>query len=140
MRNRKDASQQILPFDDLPARTPPAAEPPPAPAVDIRSYQPSSEALAALSRLEAWLADPRTGRITPLGQETLHALRQALVEGRNGWLHAAEDGLEVLAVRNGRPQGDDIPTGQLPGEGADFKQTIEDLLDALHERIVARER
>jgi hypothetical protein len=130
--------QPLLPFDDPPADARPAAAP--NTSVDVRIYQPSSEAMAALGQLEAWLTDPRTGRISStLGQECLYALRQALVEGRNGWLLQAEDTLQALAVRNGRDQGDDIPLGPRLA-GLDFHETIEELLDALHERAVGWER
>jgi hypothetical protein len=127
--------QPLLPFDDPPAEEP-SAEPPPATAVEVASYEPSPEALAALDRLEAWLTDPRTGKASPLGREALDAVEKALVDGRNSWLHAAEDALQGLAMRNGRTHGEDIPSGQRPGEGADFHETIEELLDDLHQRVV----
>jgi len=130
--------QPLLPFDDPLAEMP--AEPPPLSHAEGVRYQPSEEALTALERLQAWLTDPLTGKASPLGQEALDALDKALVEGRNGWLLKAEDTLEALAVRNGRHQGDDIPAGQQLGEGPDFQQTIEDVLDALQERVVGRWR
>jgi len=121
--------QPLLPFDDPPAESH---------AASIR-YQPSQEAINAIERLKAWLTDPRTGKMTPLGEETLYALEKALVEGRNGWLLKAEDMLEVLAIRNGQAQGDDIPGSHPPGD-RDFQQTIEDLRDCLHERVVGKGR
>jgi len=138
MRNRKDDSQPLLPFDDTPAEAP--SESLPQSHAETVRCPPSEEALAGLERLEAWLTDPRTGKASPLGQEALDALDKALVEGRNGWLLKAEDMLEALALRNGQHQGDDIPAGQQPGEGPDFQQAIEDLFDALHERVVGRRR
>jgi len=135
---KKQPTQLLFSFDP-PASdaSPPAA---PAAAVSVASYQPSSEALAALSRLETRLTDPETGKPSALGQEALYAIRQALVEGRNGWLLKAEDMLEALAVRNDSTQGDDIPAGRQPAEGADFQQAIEDVLDALQERVVGKRR
>jgi len=128
--------QPFLPFYDLPADSPSA----PVSHTAAVSYKPSEEALAAIDRLRAWLTDPRTGRPrTDLAKETLHALNKALVEGHKGWLLAAEGTLEALALRNGRDRGDDIPTSQQL-KGPDCHRTIEDLLDALHERVVGRGR
>jgi len=101
--------------------------------------QPSEKALAAIARLETWLTDPRTGKMTPVGEEALAAARKTLVEGKNGYWHVAEYRLETLALRNGRTHGDDIPVG-VKKEGEDFQQAIEDLLDCLHERLVNRVR
>jgi len=74
MKRRHDQSQKLLPFDAPPADAPPA--PPSASHAAAFRYQPSQEALDALSRLQAWLTDPNTGRMTPLGQDALHALQR----------------------------------------------------------------
>jgi len=120
-------TQQHLPFSETP--TEPQAKP--------ARPEPSEDALGAIAMLETWLSDPRTGRMTDLGRNALEAVRKALVEGKNGWWHVAENRLETLAIRNGRMQGDDIPAG-VKVEGGDFQQVIEDLLDRLHERLVSK--
>ncbi len=139
MRNRKDASQKPLPFDDPPAESP-VVESPPTASVDVESCDPAPEALAALDRLEAWLTDPRSGRMNYLGQEAMLALRRSLEEGRKGWIQAAEDALETLALRNGLWEGDDIPGGQHLAAGPDFQETVRELLDCLHGQTLGRSR
>jgi hypothetical protein len=84
-----------------------------------------------------WLTDPRTGKMTPEGKDALMAVRKALVEGKNGWWHIAEDRLETLLLRNGRTHGDDIPAG-VTVEGGYFQRSVDDVLDCLHERLVSR--
>ena len=73
--------------------------------------------------------------MTSVGEETVLALKKALVEGKNAWWHAAEDGLEVLKLRDG----DDIAGGAKVAAG-DFRQVIEELLNCLHGRLLERER
>lgn len=125
-------TQKLLPFDD-----------PPAESSHFRAglYDPSEEALAAFERLEAWLIHPRTNRPeTELAEQTLRAVARALLEGKNGWFHAAEDYLETLKLRNGKTEGDDISAGIVPAQGDDFHADIETLLDLLHERLSSRDR
>jgi hypothetical protein len=107
-----------------------------APAAPTARYQPGEETMSAIHQLEEWLTDPRTGKaVTELGEEALLTIRKALVEGKNGYVQRAEDLLEALALRNGRTSGDDIAPGPVPAEG-DFQVTVEELLDALAERIL----
>src|SRR4051794_10207627 len=123
--------QKLLPFGE------PAAESHREGHAEAVRYEPSEEAMQAIEHLRSWLTDPRTGRMTEAGGETMRAVEKALVEGRNAWWHAAEDGLEMLRVRNGKTDGDDIPKGL---KGEDFQQAVEDVLDALQDRWVGRER
>jgi hypothetical protein len=98
----------------------------------------SEDTIAALKQFAAWLTDPRTGRpFTDLGEEALSAVGKALAEGKNGYVHRAEDLLEALALRNGRTSGDDIAPGPAVEDG-DFQATLEELLNALAERVTAR--
>jgi len=76
--------------------------------------------LEAIAMLETWLTDPRTGKMTAEGKDALTAVRNVLVEGKNGWWHIAEDRLETLLVRNGSTHGDDISAG-VTIEGGDFQ-------------------
>lgn len=118
-------TQKLLPFDQPPATH----------AEGVR-FQPSEDALEAFGQLKTWLCGPR-GPVTEVAGETLRAVEKALIEGKNGWFHTAEDGLEAMKLRNGRTEGDDIPPGPIP-EGRDFQQTVEDCLDAMHERMLTR--
>jgi hypothetical protein len=122
-------TQQLLPFPDE-SRPQPRTRP----LASSAPYQPSEEALAAINRLEDWLLEPRTRKSTPLAEEVLFAVRKALLEGKNGYWHRAEDLLEALVLRNGRTQGEDIPPGPVP-EGEDFLATVQELLGCLHERL-----
>jgi hypothetical protein len=82
-------TQQLLPFPEETkdvTPTPPAA-----------GYRPTEEARAAFSRLEGWLVGPR-GPVTELADETLPAVAKALLEGKMGYFHKAEDGLEALKL------------------------------------------
>jgi hypothetical protein len=118
-------TQQLFDFD-----RPDAPQPPPA--------QPGEEVLAALDRLAGWLTDPLTNKpVSDLGGEALSAVRKALVERKNGYVHRAEDLLEALLLRNGKTGGDDIAAGQ---EGDDFHHVVDKLLDALAERVTTRRR
>jgi hypothetical protein len=88
--------------------------------------------------LAEWLCDPATGKaVTELGQEALLVVRKALEEGKNGYVQRAEDLLEALARQNGRTSGDDIAPGPAV-ESGDFQVTVEELLDALAERVTAK--
>lgn len=116
-------TQKLLPFD-APAES----------HLEAVRYEPSDEARGAFERLEGWLKGPR-GPVTELAEETLRAVEKALIEGKNGWFHAAEDNLEALKLRNGKTEGDDILTGE-----GDFQQAVDDVLDCLHERFVERGR
>jgi hypothetical protein len=125
MPDRK-ATQQLFDFD-----APPAGESPPA--APAPCHRPGEETMSAVHQLEAWLTDPRTGKaVTELGEEALFAVRNALVEGKNGCVHPTEDLLEALALRNGR-SGSDIAAGPAI-EGPDFHETVEALLDHLRGR------
>jgi hypothetical protein len=125
-------TQQLLPFPDGPG-TGPGHEPPPPPA----GYRPTPEARDAVARLEAWLTDPFSRRLTPAGEEALGAVKKALLEGKNSYWHRAESLLQALALRNEGTRGDDVPPGP-PPEGPDFLRTVEDLLDCLDERFAGR--
>lgn len=118
--------QQLFDFD--------AAAGPRAEAV---RYKPSRVAVDALGRLESWLKDPRTGRMSSVAEEAVEAVRRALLEGKNGWWHKAEDELEALRLRNGPVRGDDVPAGVTGDGGPDFHEAVEDLLDCLRERLRA---
>lgn len=118
--------QQLLPFPDVPAD----ASPPTLPTAD----QPTDKAVAAFARLEGWLVGPR-GAVTALAEETLRAVAMTLLEGKNGYFHAAEDGLEVLKLRNGKTDGDDIPVGIGGTDGDDFQGAVEVVLDCMYERM-----
>jgi hypothetical protein len=101
------------------------------PAAPAASSDLSEETMPAIDRLADWLTDPRTAKpVTELGEETLLAVRKALVEGKNGYVQSAEDLLGALVSRNGPTSGDDVAPGPV-AEGDDFQATIEDLLDAL---------
>lgn len=122
-------TQQLLPFTE----TTESLTLPPAP------YQPSDEALAAFERLEDWLLEPHSRRpTTELAEETLRALARALLEGKLGWFHAAEDNLEVLKLRNGKTEGDDMPADSKVDEGMCFHRAVDDVLDCLHEVMFSR--
>jgi hypothetical protein len=130
MPDRK-LTQQLFDFD-----TPRPVESTPAP--PATRHQPDEETMSAIRQLEEWLTDPRTGKaVTDLGEEAMFAVRMALVEGKNGYVHRAEDLLEALALRNGRSSGDDIALGPALEDG-DFQATVEELLDALAERVNAK--
>src|SRR4051812_42958155 len=115
-------TQKFLPF----------ADPRPESHAAAVRYEPSDDALAAYERLEEWLCTPR-GPLTDVGAHALYALARALLEGKRGWHHAAEDALETLKLRNGKADGDDIPEGIVAGKGEDFQRDVEDCLDCLHE-------
>lgn len=122
-------TQQLLPFDD----------PPETPRTDVVPYRPGADALAAVERLEGWFAGPDGGRMTDLAEDAILSVRKALVEGKNSYWHQAEDQLQALLLRNGRTEGDDIPAGTRALPGEDFHETVKALVDALHERFLARD-
>lgn len=97
----------------------------------------SQETLEAFEQLEGWLRGPDGKTVTTTAETTLTVVRLALVAGKNGYVQRAEDLLELLQRNNGRTQGEDIASGEVP-EGWDFHQTIETLLDALAERVTFR--
>jgi hypothetical protein len=120
--------QRSLPFSELePVAVTPAAD---------RS-EPSEAALVAYERLQNWLLDPQTGRAaTDLAAETLRAVDKALLDGNNDWVLAAEDGLEALKMRNGKTQGEDIPSGVTAGD--DFPSAVDDVLACLQQRSAVK--
>lgn len=122
--------QQMLPFDEVTVDT----TSPPLPTAG--RYEPSDEALAAYERLEWWLCT-RRGPVTELAEETLRALAKALLEGKRGYHHQAEDGLELLKMRNQNTEGPDIVLGTAAA-GDDFKRDVEDVLKLLREQMLAR--
>jgi len=65
-------------------------------------------------------------------------IEKALLEGKNSYAHKAEDLLEILALRNGSMWGDDIAREAKVREN--FHETLDEVLDALHERFLKRER
>lgn len=91
-------------------------------------YQPSAEALAAIEELEGQLADPATGRWSDDAEETLFAVEQALGEGNNAYWHRAEDMLEALTSGEATAR-------MQPAEARALHQTVEQLLELLHERF-----
>src|SRR5262245_13264177 len=124
--------QQLIPFPEETVETT-------TPILPSAGYRPSDEAAAAYDRLEAWLTGPR-GPVTELAEETLQAVARALLEGKNGYFHKAEDGLETLKLRNGKTDGEDIPAGIAAEQGDDFQADVEAVLDALHGQMLARGR
>ncbi len=77
-------------------------------------------------------------RATELAEEALFAVRKALVEGRAGYHHQAEDLLEALKILNGPSDGPDISCGPRAAGDDDFHAAVEAALDALHGRFLAR--
>ena len=114
---------KLLLFDPPPKDRP--ADPP--------RHQPSEEALAAFGELESWLTGPRGRATTELAEDALAAVRKALVEGKHGYRHKAEDGLEALPWRNGVAAGDGVPTGHRAGAGESFHQAAEEVLRLLRQ-------
>jgi len=104
---------------------------------EARRYEPSEEAVTAVERLKNWLWGAR-GPVTEIAEETLRAVEKTLIEGKKGWFHAAEDGLEAVKLRNGKTDGDDIPATVKAGE--DFQRDVEDVLDAMHEMMLGKGR
>ena len=72
-------------------------------------------------------------------EEALRAMAKALLDGKHGWFHKVEDGLETRVPLNGKAEGDDIPPRRVPN-GPNLQQTVEDSLDAMHERMFDRGR
>jgi hypothetical protein len=119
----KPFTQQLFSFDDPPKESSSSLVP----------YQPSQEARAAFHDLEFWLSDARGRPMTEMAEETLIAVRKAILEGKHGFLHKAEDLLLALQLRNGLSTGDDIPNGKTPTEGDSIHKTVEAVLDELGE-------
>jgi hypothetical protein len=131
MPDRKPV-QQLFDFDRAALVESPSAPP--------AQGQPKEATMSAIDRLADWLTDPRTRKpTTELAEEALYAARKALVERKNGYVQKAEDLLEALSLRNGKTSGDDIVPGPSPA-GEDFQALVEELLDALAERLNARGR
>lgn len=101
---------------------------------------PDQEAFEVYDRLADWLCDARGNPVTALGYEVIDTLNKALLDGKRGYTHRAEDLLETLKLRNGRTEGDDIVQGLSLEEGANFHADVDDVLDLLHERMFARGR
>lgn len=78
--------------------------------------------------------------VSELGYEALYAVRKTLVQGRNAYTQKAEDLLEMLKLRNGKMEGDDLASGMGRENGADFHYDVEAVLDALALRLNARSR
>lgn len=114
-------TQKLIPFGETP---------PPAQTKQYR-YEPSDEALEAFERLEGWLREGRGRPVDAQAEETLRCLANALLEGKKGWHHAAEDRLKALQA--------DPPSCVGVADAKAFDQTVEDLLDCLHE-IMQTER
>ena len=73
--------------------------------------------LAAFERLGCWLRDPRTGKpVSDAAEETLRVLRRALVDGKNGYWHAAEESLAALLAAP--------PSGVKPLDDRQFCQDV----------------
>jgi hypothetical protein len=121
--------QRLLPFDEAPAES----------RMESVRWQPSPEAQAAVARLKAWLTDPRTGRMTAFAEEAVDAVKKAVAEGKNSYFHKAEDMLDTLALWNERVHGENIPVSLTPGERQSFHETVEELLDCLHEQMLGRD-
>ena len=83
-----------------------------------------------------WLLDARGRPVTEVGGQALHALRRALLEGNLSWWHAADDALEVLKLRNGIADGEDIAPGTVAEKGDSFHADVEEALDCLHVLMV----
>jgi hypothetical protein len=130
----KKPVQLLLPFEEV---TPEEISP----AVPERAVGPGQadeEVLFAFEQLQRWLVHPRTGKpITETGGEALRAVENALVYGRNSYFHAAEDMLNVLALRNGRIGGDDIQPGIAAGR-PDFQEIVEELRGLLDDHFAAK--
>lgn len=77
---------------------------------------------SALERMEGWLLDARGRPVDDRAEETLRCLTRALLEGKNGYWHAAEDRLQAM-------QAD--PPGHVTDHKA-FAETLDELLDHLH--------
>jgi hypothetical protein len=107
-------AQKFLPFDEVTVNEVSS----PLPEACRKPSEPSNEARASFEPLEVWLLDVRGRSQTELAEQTLRAVGKALIEGENGWIQTAEDGLESLRLRNGRTDGDDIPTGRPAEESA----------------------
>jgi hypothetical protein len=123
-------TQRLLPFDEAPAES----------HMESVRWQPSSEALDALDRLENWLTDPRTHRMTAFAEEAIDAVRKAVAEGKNSYMLKAESTLETLAFWNERAHSEEIPRGLTATEREDFDDTVQELLDCLQERFAGRKR
>jgi hypothetical protein len=121
----KKFTQRLLLFDEAPAES----------HLESVSREPTPEALAAITKLDDWLTDLHTGRVTEFAEEAIDAVRKAIEEGRNGYVHKAEDLLETLGLWNEKAHGDDIPSGLTAAERLDFQVMIEELLDLLDERV-----
>jgi hypothetical protein len=122
-------TQKLLPFDDAPV--PPA--PPAPPAVKPHRYEPSDEALEAFEQLEDWQLDARGRPVDARAEETLRCLARALLDGKNGYWHAAEDRLQAMLA--------DPPLCVQAGDAKAFADTIDELLDHLHDSLsVGRSR
>lgn len=125
----EDPSQQLIPFDSVSVDS----VSPPLPATG--RYEPTEQALEAFERLEGWLCTVR-GPVTDVAAEALYALARALLEGHWGYFHKAEDCLEVLKLRNGKTEGDDIAEGIAVHQNDNFQATVEHCLEALHEMML----
>ncbi len=130
----KQPVQLLLPFDQVtPEEISPAV-----PEHTLGAGEADEEVVFAFEQLQRWLVHPRTGKpITETAEEALRAVEYALVYGRNSYFHAAEDMLNVLALRNGRISGDDIPPGIEPGR-PDFQEVVEELQGLLDDQFVGK--
>lgn len=126
-------AQKLIPFDEVAVAR---VSPPVAPGLD----DPAEDARAAFERLQEWLLDARGRPVTDLAGDALRAVAKALLEGRNGWSHHAEDALEALKLRNGKAEGDDIPPGARAGPDENFHRDVDGCLGALHAQMLANGR
>ena len=113
-------TQRLIPFDEVIVET---ASP--------RRQPATEEAAAAFGRLEGWLLDVSGRPVTELAGQIHHAVRLALLEGKNGWFHAAED---LLTAAQACPDA----AGVAPGDEREILKATDDLLDCLHERFAKK--
>ncbi len=87
----------------------------------------------AFARLEGWLRDPRGRPVNDLAEGVLAATDRVLLRGWNGWSGHAEERLEALLVC---PDLVGVPAGQ----EREFCSDVDDVLDAMYERVAERVR
>jgi hypothetical protein len=114
-----DRNGTVQPVEKTPEQ--PQPEPPKRP----WRYEPSDEALEAFERLEGWLRGANEKPIDADAEDTLRVLSSALLQGQKGWHHAAEARLRALQ---------EDPPAYVPNKDLmAFDETLDDLLDRLHE-------
>jgi hypothetical protein len=128
-KRKQPPTEPLLPF----AEVKPVEMAPPIPRRVSAHYQPSEAARAAFERLEGWLCDPATGKpVSAAAEETLYVLNRALLDGKNGYWHVAEDRLEALLASP--------PSSVRPEDEMPFRHEVDDALECLHERLKERVR